>query len=102
MAGDALQAFGPPLARAGLKVLAPDAIGFESRRGQTASGDGIGAPGDGTQGSAAEWLQYYNHATHRLVRGELVIAKMLEDIELAISAVHGLTGVNEHAPGRGG
>ena len=31
LAGDPLQAFGPALARRGVTVLAPDAIGFESR-----------------------------------------------------------------------
>ena len=31
-AGDPLQAFGPALARRGVAVLAPDAVGFEDRR----------------------------------------------------------------------
>lgn len=32
LAGNPLQAFGPALARAGLVVLVPDAVGFEDRR----------------------------------------------------------------------
>jgi hypothetical protein len=43
LAGDPLQAFGPALARAGLVVLAPDAVGFEDRR---YSGTGIDARED--------------------------------------------------------
>lgn len=73
LAGDPLQAFGPALARAGVTVLAPDAIGFESRRG----------PGD-------DWLQYYNHMAHRLARGELLLADVLADVSTGISALEQL------------
>mgnify|MGYP003884205093 CR=1 FL=1 len=69
LAGDPLHAFGPLLARAGLLVLAPDAIGFESRRG----------PGD-------DWLQYTNHAMHRLVHGELLMRQVLGDVAATVSA----------------
>jgi dienelactone hydrolase len=70
IAGDPLQAFGPALARAGVLVLAPDAVGFESRRG----------PGD-------DRLQYYNHAVYRLVRGELLMTKVLGDVAAAVTAL---------------
>jgi dienelactone hydrolase len=86
LGGDPRQAFGPALARAGVTVLAPDAVGFETRRG----------PGD-------DWLQYYNHAMHRLVRGELLMTKVLSDVALAVSvlAVGGITrvGVAGHSYG---
>src|SRR5262249_39546395 len=72
---DPMQAFGPALARRGVAVLAPDAIGFESRV-QPA----VGGPGDGR-------LQYYNQMTHRLVQGDLLIRKMLSDLQAAISVL---------------
>src|SRR4051812_7288984 len=34
LVGDPLQAFGPALARRGITVLSPDAVGFESRQGK--------------------------------------------------------------------
>jgi len=70
LAGDPHQAFGPALARVGVRVLAPDLVGFESRRG----------PGDG-------WLQYYNHAMHRLARGQLLMTKILRDVSAALAAL---------------
>ena len=80
LTGDPLQAFGPALVRAGLTVLAPDAIGFESRCAQ--------APVvTKAHGTADGWLQYYNHAMHRLVRGELLMTKILADVASAITAV---------------
>jgi dienelactone hydrolase len=69
--GDPHQAFGPALARAGVLVLSPDLVGFESRRG----------PGDD------RWLQYYNHAMHRLARGELLMTKILRDVSAAVAAL---------------
>jgi dienelactone hydrolase len=90
LTGDPMQAFGPALARRGITVLAPDAIGFESR---------LGMPGWGTQfapalprpgGSADEWLQYYNQMAHRLVQGDLLIRKMLSDCMAAISVLQSI------------
>jgi len=93
--GDPLQAFGPALARAGICVLAPDAVGFESRCGFAPAGPVELAPAPipergSTQG---EWLQYYNLAMHRLVRGELLMRKILADVASAVSALAALTGV---------
>jgi dienelactone hydrolase len=80
--GDPHQAFGPALARAGVVVLAPDLVGFESRRG----------PGDG-------WLQYYNHAMHRLARGELLMTKILRDVSAAVAALGDDVGLAGHSHG---
>ena len=74
VAGDRHQAFGPALALAGITVLAPDAIGFESRRAS-----------DGRFG-------YMNLAMHRLVRGELLMTRVLADVAAAVDILHGLTG----------
>ena len=91
--GDPMQAFGPALARAGVAVLAPDAVGFESRRGRT-DGDVRLAPAvTRPHGSAEGWLQYYNHAMHRLVRGELLLTKILSDVAAAVSALEEVTRV---------
>jgi dienelactone hydrolase len=84
LSGDPMQALGPALARSGIAVLAPDTIGFESRLGSAGSGTTLAPvlkrPGDSAEG----WLQYYNHMAHRLVRGDLLMTKMLQD---------GMTGV---------
>jgi dienelactone hydrolase len=87
LAGDPLQAFGPALARAGVLVLAPDALGFESRRGSPDAGAHVPAPPLGERASARDWLQYYNHAMHRLVQGELLMTKLLGDVASAVSAL---------------
>ncbi|MFZ5893156.1 MAG: hypothetical protein ACOY0T_19005 [Myxococcota bacterium] len=133
--GDALQAFGPELARAGVAVLAPDALGFESRcrlpEGQAGPSFAMRArraeqenarvsfappPKDETIGERVirglslvkskltrhlpiergntreEWVQYYNHAMHRLVRGELLMRRFVEDTAAAVSALRVLSG----------
>src|SRR5438046_479460 len=60
LVGDPMQAFGPALARRGVTVLAPDAIGFESRVGRPAVNASL-APTLTKPGSSADgWLQYYN------------------------------------------
>jgi dienelactone hydrolase len=92
IAGDPLQAFGPILARAGVFVLAPDAIGFESRRGAPGHGTALAPPINRPHGNANGWLQYYNHAMHRLVRGELLIRKVLADVAAAITVIQRFSG----------
>lgn len=92
LAGDPLQAFGPALARAGITVLAPDALGFESRRGVPGSGGALAPTLTKPLGTASDWLQYYNHAMHRLVRGELLMTKVLSDIAAAASVLVQQTG----------
>jgi dienelactone hydrolase len=75
--GDPLQAFGPALARRGVAVLAPDAIGFEDRR---ARGPGV-EPRDG------DGPQHHNEMAYRLVRGGLLATTVLRDAAAAVSVL---------------
>jgi dienelactone hydrolase len=75
--GDKFQAFGPPLARAGLVVLAPDSIAFEGRR----------PAGEGTDPRDDDWDQHYNELAYRLVVGETLMHKVLQDAMVAVSAL---------------
>jgi dienelactone hydrolase len=84
MVGDPLQAFGPALARLGITVLAPDSIGFESRCGHPGWGASLAPPLDRPHGSAEGWLQHYNQMAHRLVKGDLLIRKVLADCATAV------------------
>ncbi len=77
LAGDPLQAFGPVLARAGIMVLAPDAVGFEDRR---YTGPGIDERED-------DWLQYFNEMAYRLVSGRLLMTTVLGDAARGLSAL---------------
>jgi dienelactone hydrolase len=77
LAGEPLQAFGPALARAGLVVLAPDAVGFEDRR---YSGPGIDERQD-------DRLQYLNEMAYRLVSGRLLASTVLGDAACGLSAL---------------
>ena len=84
LAGDPLQAFGPALAEKGFVVLAPDSICFEDRR--TAC--------TGTEAHPDDWLQHYNQMSYRLLRGETLMRKVLEDAEVAVSVLAGLDTVD--------
>lgn len=85
LSGDPLQAFGPALARRGIRVLAPDAVGFESRCGVPGSDTSL-APVPTRTGSTREgWLQYYNQMTYRLVTDGLLMRTMLSDSMTAVS-----------------
>jgi dienelactone hydrolase len=77
LAGEPLQAFGPALARAGLVVLAPDAVGFEDRR---YTGTGIDERED-------DWLQYFNEMAYRLVSGQLLATTVLGDAACGLLAL---------------
>lgn len=90
LVGDRHQAFGPVLARAGVVVLAPDAIGFESRCGSFAAGRSLAAEMIARSAASDGWLQYYNHAMHRLVRGQYLMSKVLEDVAEAVTVVQKL------------
>jgi dienelactone hydrolase len=82
--GDPLQAFGPALAERGLIVLAPDSICFEDRRrGRT-----------GTDPHPDDWQQHYNEMSYRLLRGDTLMRKVLEDAETAVSLLAGLDPVD--------
>jgi hypothetical protein len=65
LVGDPYQAFGPPLARAGFIVLAPDSIAFEDRR----------PAGPGTDPRDNDWDQHYNALTYRLVAGDTLMRR---------------------------
>lgn len=77
LAGDPLQAFGPPLARAGAFVLLPDAVTFEDRRRRTT----------GTELHADDRQQHHNEMTYRLVSGDTVARKNLQDAILAVNVL---------------
>jgi dienelactone hydrolase len=77
LAGEPLQAFGPALARAGIVVLTPDAVGFEDRRH---TGPGIDERED-------DWLQYFNEMAYRLVSGRLLVTTVLGDAACGLSAL---------------
>ena len=76
LVGDPLQAFGPALARRGIAVLAPDSICFEDRRRNRS-----GAEPDGV----ADVDQHYNEMCYRLVRGDTLMRKVLDDSARGIS-----------------
>jgi dienelactone hydrolase len=107
LTGDPLQAFGPAFARRGMTVLAPDAIGFESRLdvpyADTSVAPSLTKPGSSPHG----WLQYYNQMAHRLVHGDLLMRKMVMDCQTAISVLRhagseaGPVGVLGHSMGGG-
>jgi len=89
--GDPMQAFGPALARRGLTVLAPDAIGFESRRRKAGWGADLAPSLDRPHSTAQDWLQYYNEMAHRLVRGDLLMTKILTDCMSGLEVLRHLT-----------
>ncbi len=75
--GDAFQAFGPALARRGLVVLAPDSITFEDRRGAVR----------GVEPDDYDWLQHYSAMSYRLLDGDLLMRKCLDDAQRALSVL---------------
>ena len=84
LVGDPCQAFGPALARAGLVVLAPDSISFEDRR----------AGVRGVEPDPHDWLQHYNAMSHRLLQGDLLMRKCLDDAQRALSVLQQTTGID--------
>lgn len=80
--GDPYQAFAPPLARAGFVVLAPDSIAFEDRRTGRA----------GTDPRDDDWDQHYNALAHRLVTGDTLMRKVLDDAVTAVSTLLAMPG----------
>lgn len=77
LVGDPLQAFGPALVEKGFLVLAPDSICFEDRRKNK---QGVEADSE-----EADWLQHFNEMTYRLVKGDTLMRKVLQDANLALS-----------------
>ena len=74
--GDPVQAFGPALARHRLVVLAPDSICFEDRRKNC-----TGTEAD----EAADIEQHFNEMCYRLLRGDMLMRKVLSDSAQGIS-----------------
>lgn len=78
--GNPLQAFAPFLAQKGFVVLAPDQIAFEDRRcNQTGT-----EPGDGD----SDFLQQFNEMTYRLVKGDTLMRKVLDDANRGLSLLY--------------
>ena len=92
LAGDPHQAFGPVLARNGVTVIAPDAIGFESRMQRAGWGKSLAPVLQKPRSTPESWLQYYNQMAHRLVTGDLLMRKILDDCSTALSVLSKHTG----------
>jgi dienelactone hydrolase len=76
LAGDPRQAFGPALARRGVVVLAADSICFEDRRRNR-----TGIEPD----EANDVDQHYNEMSYRLVQGDTLMRKVLDDAQRGLS-----------------
>lgn len=87
LAGNPLQAFGPELAKRGFVVLAPDSICFEERRKKANGIEPL--PGDG------DFLQHYNEMCYRIIKGDSLMRKVLNDALNGISLLSGLSYVDE-------
>lgn len=90
--GDAYQAFGPALARRGIAVLAPDSITFEDRRGAV----------QGVEPDYYDWLQHYSAMSYRLLDGDVLMRKCLDDAQRALSVLLQATDIDERLVGVAG
>lgn len=90
--GDRYQAFGPALARRGLVVLAPDAITFEDRRGAI----------QGVEPEYRDWVRHYNAMAYRLLDGDTLMRKCLDDAQRALSVLRDVAAVDERLVGVAG
>jgi dienelactone hydrolase len=68
--------------------MAPDAVGFESRMKKAGWGAALAPAIDKPHSTPDHWVQYYNQMAHRLVQGDLLMRKILEDSALALSVLH--------------
>lgn len=91
LAGNSLQAFGPALASIGFVVLAPDSICFEDRRPNKSGIDRDTAEND--------FLQHFNEMTYRLIQGDTLMRKVLEDASVGISLLSRLPNVSANRIG---
>lgn len=82
LAGDSLQAFGPELAKRGFVVLAPDAICFEERR-KDPSVEGF------------DFWQHFDEMCYRILKGEYLMKKVLEDAMNGITLLSNLSYVDD-------
>jgi len=90
--GDRYQAFGPALARRGLAVLAPDAISFEDRRVSV----------QGVEPGYRDWVEHYNAMAYRLLDGDTLMRKCLDDAQRALSVLLAAAEVDERRVGVAG
>ena len=81
VAGNPLQAFGPELAKRGFVVLAPDAICFEERR-KDPSVEGF------------DFWQHFDEMCYRILKGEYLMKKVLEDAMNGITLLSNLVFVD--------
>ena len=86
LAGNPLQAFAPELARKGFVVLAPDSICFEERRKNARGTEPLSGDGD--------FLQHYNEMCYRIIKGDFLMRKVLNDAINGITLLSGLTFVD--------
>ncbi len=78
LVGDPFQHFCPALAKKGIASIAPDSICFEDRRFRT-----LGTTPDPEPDY--DWLQHFNETTYRLLRGQLLMKKVVDDSAIALS-----------------
>lgn len=90
--GDRYQAFGPALARQGLAVLAPDALSFEDRRVSTR----------GVEPGLRDWVEHYNTLSYRLLDGDTLMRKCLDDAQRALSVLIDAAALDERRVGVAG
>lgn len=76
LVGDPMQAFGSALAQRGIVVLASDSLSFEDRRRNRR-----GIEPD----EAEDHLQHHKEMSYRLVRGDTLMRKVLDDAQRGIS-----------------
>lgn len=76
--GDPFQFFCPELAKKGIISLAPDSICFEDRRKNQ---KGIITDKDPDN----DWLQHYNEMCYRLLKGESLMKKVIDDSSIGVS-----------------
>lgn len=77
LVGSPHQAFGPALAQRGIVVVAPDSIAFEDRRGEVR----------GVEPEYYDWLRHYNSMSYRLLAGDTLMRKVLDDAQRALSVL---------------
>lgn len=77
--GDPFQAFGTALVKKGFIVLAPDSICFEDRR-KDCKGTIVDDKND--------WLQHFNEMCYRIINGDSLMKKVLEDASIGVSFLY--------------
>lgn len=86
LAGNPLQAFGPELAKKGFVVLAPDSICFEDRRKNAHGTEPL--PDD------LDFWQHFNEMCYRIIKGDYLMKKVLDDASNGITLLSNLTYVD--------